>query len=1034
MELNLKEAEIAAIFDKGLQAHNAGDLNVAEQLYQETLAIKPEHPEANHNMGVLAVGIGKVQEALPFFKIAVEANPAAAQFWLSYIDALIKLERLADAKAVFDQVKSKGAKDDGYDNLEQRLSDAQGEPLDATTAALEKDQTKSNILDSLNLEQAIKLAKKKTKEGFSEEATRIYQDILTKFPKNKRASDGLKTLVGGSVRKAFKLQDPTQDQLQSLINLHSQGQLRQTLQQIEALVQQFPMSAVLYNIQGAVLQELGQLDLSIEAYSKALTIKPNYTAAYYNMGNALKEQGKLEEAIEAYNKALAIKPDHSDASYNMAYTFQEQGKLEEAIATYKKVLAIKPDYVDAYNNMGNALKEQGKLEEAIAAYNKALAIKPDYVDAYNNMGVALKEKCKLGEAIEAYKKALAIKPDYADAYNNMGNALKEQGKLKEAIEAYNKALAIKPDYVDAYNNMGVALKEKWKLGEAIEAYKKALAIKPDYADVYNNMGNALQEQGSLEEAIEAYNEALAIQPDHAEAYYNMGYTFQEQGKLEEAIATYNKAIALKPDHAEAYYNMGITIQCQGKLEEAIAAFNNALALQPDYETARGQKLYQLAHICDWDAIAEDSTLIPSLGTNEKFVPPFVMLSLEDAPDSHRIRSEVYAKAIYLQRPLPLPALPSKKPKRIRIGYFSADFHNHATMYLMAKVFAAHDRQKFEVYAYSYGPDANDQMRQALIKSVDVFDDVREMSFKDTALLARQDKIDIAVDLKGHTQDQRLGIFAYRPAPTQISYLGYPGTIGAEFIDYMVADPVVVPSNRRSAYSEEIIYLPHTYQPNDNTRIISQKVTTKADMGLPEDGFVFCCFNSNYKISPAEFDIWMRLLCKVNGSVLWLLKSNLWVEQNLQREAKKRGIQANRLVFAEKLPHDQHLGRQKHADLFIDTFNVNAHTTASDALWAGLPIVTKLGQGFAARVAGSLLNAVGLAELITENEHDYEALILELATNPVKLAKIKEKLAVNRLSQPLFDTQQYTKHLEDGYQQAYQTYFEGKVPQTIVVSR
>ena len=966
MELNLKEAEIAAIFDKGLQAHNAGDLNVAEQLYQETLAIKPEHPEANHNMGVLAVGIGKVQEALPFFKIAVEANPAAAQFWLSYIDALIKLERLADAKAVFDQAKSKGAKDDGYDNLEQRLRDAQGEPLDATKATLEKDQTKPNILDSLNLEQAIKLAKKKTKEGSSEEATRIYQDILTKFPKNKRASDGLKALLGGSVQKAFKLQDPTQDQLQSLIDLHSQGQLRQTLQQIEALVQQFPMSVVLYNIQGAVLQELGQLDLSIEAYSKALAIKPNYTAAYYNMGNALKEQGRLEEAIEAYNKALAIKPDHSDASYNMAYTFQEQGKLEEAIATYKKVLAIKPDYVDAYNNMGNALKEQGKLEEAIAAYNKALAIKPDYVDAYNNMGVALKEK--------------------------------------------------------------------WKLGEAIEAYKKALAIKPDYADVYNNMGNALQEQGSLEEAIEAYNKALAIQPDHAEAYYNMGYTFQEQGKLEEAIATYNKAIALKPDHAEAYYNMGITIQCQGNLKEAIAAFNNALALQPDYETARGQKLYQLAHICDWDAIAEDSTLIPSLGTNEKFVPPFVMLSLEDAPDSHRIRSEVYAKAIYLQRPLPLPALPSKKPKRIRIGYFSADFHNHATMYLMAKVFAAHDRQKFEVYAYSYGPDANDQMRQALIKSVDVFDDVREMSFKDTALLARQDKIDIAVDLKGHTQDQRLGIFAYRPAPTQISYLGYPGTIGTEFIDYIVADPVVVPSNRRSAYSEEIIYLPHTYQPNDNTRIISQKVTTKADMGLPEDGFVFCCFNSNYKISPAEFDIWMRLLCKVNGSVLWLLKSNLWVEQNLQREAKKRGIQANRLVFAEKLPHDQHLGRQKHADLFIDTFNVNAHTTASDALWAGLPIVTKLGQGFAARVAGSLLNAVGLAELITENEHDYEALILELATNPVKLAKIKEKLAVNRLSQPLFDTQQYTKHLEDGYQQAYQTYFEGKFPQTIVVSR
>jgi len=623
-------------------------------------------------------------------------------------------------------------------------------------------------------------------------------------------------------------------------------------------------------------------------------------------------------------------------------------------------------------------------------------------------------------------------PNSSFLYNISGAVYKELGQLDASIEAYSKALAIVPENAEVYSNMGNALQEQGKLEEAIEAYNKALAIKPDYADAYYNMGNALQEQGKLEEAIAAYNKSLSIQPDNAEAYSNMGATLQEQGKLKYSIEAFSNALTLQPDNAEAYNNMGMSLIYQGKLEEAIAAFNKALAIQPDYEAARGQKLHQLAHICDWDAIGKDSTLIPSLGTSEKFVPPFVMLSLEDAPDSHRIRSEVYAKAMYPQRPLPLPALPSKKPKRIRIGYFSADFHNHATMYLMAKVFAAHDRQKFEVYAYSYGPDANDQMRQVLIKSVDVFEDVREMGFKDTALRSRQDKIDIAVDLKGHTQDQRLGIFAYRPAPTQISYLGYPGTIGAEFIDYIVADPVVVPSNRRSAYSEEIIYLPHTYQPNDDKRVISQKVTTKADMGLPEDGFVFCCFNSNYKISPAEFDIWMRLLGKVNGSVLWLLKSNRWAEQNLQREAEKRGIQANRLVFAEKLPHDQHLGRQKHADLFIDTFNVNAHTTASDALWAGLPIVTKLGQGFAARVAGSLLNAVGLTELITENEQDYEALILELATNPVKLANVREKLAVNRLSQPLFDTQQYTKHLEDAYQQAYQNYFEGKSPQTIVV--
>ena len=409
-----------------------------------------------------------------------------------------------------------------------------------------------------------------------------------------------------------------------------------------------------------------------------------------------------------------------------------------------------------------------------------------------------------------------------------------------------------------------------------------------------------------------------------------------------------------------------------------------------------------------------------------------MLSLEDAPERHRLRSEVFAKTKYTQNPLPSPEVPSHKPERIRIGYFSADFHEHATMYLISKVFKVHDRQKFEIYAYSYGPDKSPRVRQNLIKSVDVFDDVREMSDKDIAMIARQDKLDIAVDLKGHTRDQRLGIFAYRPAPIQISYLGYPGTTGANFIDYIVADPIVIPTDQVSAYSEKIIYLPNTYQPNDNTRSISTKMGTRKDMELPEKGFVFCCFNSNYKISSTEFDIWMRLLSKVKGSVLWLLKSNQWAEENLKKEAEKRGVQKDRLVFAERLPIDEHLARHIHADLFIDTFNVNAHTTASDALWAGLPVVTKLGQSFVARVAGSLLNAVGLPELITKNEKDYEELIFELATNPDKLKKIKDKLAANRLTHPLFDTESYTKDLENGYYKAYNNYFEGNKTKNIKV--
>jgi protein O-GlcNAc transferase len=354
------------------------------------------------------------------------------------------------------------------------------------------------------------------------------------------------------------------------------------------------------------------------------------------------------------------------------------------------------------------------------------------------------------------------------------------------------------------------------------------------------------------------------------------------------------------------------------------------------------------------------------------------------------------------------------------------------MYLMAKVFEAHDPEKFELYAYSFGPDTNDEMRQRLIHAVDVFDDIKEMSDKNIALLARQDKIDIAVDLKGFTKDSRPGIFAYRAAPIQISYLGYPGTMGADFIDYIVADKVVIPPIHQTSYSESIIHLPYSYQVNDNTKMVSDRSITRIEMGLPEQGFVFCCFNNNYKISPAEFDIWMCLLTEVEGSVLWLLKSNHWAKKNLQVEAKKQGVSSERLGFAEKLSQAEHLGRHRLADLFIDTFNYNAHTTTSDALWAGLPVVTKLGQGFAARVAGSLLAAIDMPELITDTEQDYEALILDLATNPERLGAIKLKLAANRLSKPLFNTELFTKHLEDGYQRAYQHYFDGKTPEAIYV--
>ena len=386
----MTELTIDQALQKGIEAHKAGQVQEADRLYTAILKAQPKHPDANHNMGVLAVGVGKVEQALPFFKTALEANPATAQFWLSYIDALIKLERLADAKALFDQAKSKGAKGDGFDKLEKQLNEAGGEPLEATNTGPEEGQARFNILDTLKLDQAIKLAKTKAKEGSPEEARRIYQDILVKFPKNNRAIDGLKALAGRPVSKASKAQDPPQDQLQSLINLYTGGELQKALDGVDQLLQQFPNSITLFNIQGASNAGLGKPDAAMKAYKKALAIKPDNAEAYNNMAITLQEQGKLEEAIEAYKKALAIKPDNAEAYYNLGNSLKEQGKLEEAIEAYNKSLAIKPDYAEAYSNMGATLQDQGKLEEAVEAYNNALAIKPDYAGAKHNLAETLK--------------------------------------------------------------------------------------------------------------------------------------------------------------------------------------------------------------------------------------------------------------------------------------------------------------------------------------------------------------------------------------------------------------------------------------------------------------------------------------------------------------------------------------------------------------------------------------------------------------------------------------------------------------------
>ena len=918
MEITLRGDDIASIFDKGLQAHNAGDLIAAEQLYQETLSIQPNHCEANHNIGVVLAAKNKLDEALKFFKYALDSSPNVSLFWASYIDALIKLERIAESKTLIKAVKDAGISCDKIEAISQRLDVEHQEP---------------GPKDTQELNELIELQK------FDE-----------------------------------------------------------AIQACLSLMDTYPSSAVLNINLGKCYFELGQINQSISSYKKGTQYQPSWAVGFAMLGHLYSSQGNANQAIASLKTALGLQPDDQELNFTLGVELFQNEDVDEAIKYLKKALTQEPNSSSTLSILGGAYSKKGDHKLAISYY----------------------------------KKALKLDPNDEKLHFNIGNALQAEDSFDTAIKSYQQAIKIKPNDADVYTNMGVAFKAKGDLDAAITSFKQALKINPKHAETYNNMGIAFYDQGDLDAAIDSYTKAIKIKPDYAEVYSNMGLLLKAKGDLSAAKKFHNMSVNINPQNAEVHCNMGLFLSDSGDPKAAIKFHSKSLKINPNYDYARAHKLSQQANICDWAAIKEDSSLIPKLGTLAEKVTPFGMLAMEDEPMHHRLRSEVFIANNWPQNPLPPRLKPSQKPKRLRIGYFSADFHNHATMCLMAKVFEAHNQEKFELYAYSFGPKSNDEMRQRLVKSVDVFADVRMKGDKDIALLAQRDKIDIAVDLKGYTGSSRFGIFAYRAAPIQISYLGYPGTSGAATIDYLIADKVVIPSQFETSYSESIIYLPHSYQGNDNTRVISDNTVTKLEMGLPEQGFVFCCFNSNYKISPAEFDIWMRLLHKVKGSVLWLLKSNKWAEQNLRLQAEYRGIPGDRLVFANIAPNAEHLARHRLADLFIDTFNVNAHTTASDALWAGLPVVTKLGNGFAARVAGSLLTAIDLAELITETEQEYEELILDLATNTKRLAAIKKKLITNRLSKPLFNTELFTKHLENGYQQAYDLYFTGKKPDTIMV--
>ena len=567
------------------------------------------------------------------------------------------------------------------------------------------------------------------------------------------------------------------------------------------------------------------------------------------------------------------------------------------------------------------------------------------------------------------------------------------------------------------------------------SHDRALAIDPDDAEALYNRGVSLRELGLLRDALDSYNRALALNAGHAKAHINRADVLSQFGHFQAALASYERALGVNPDLAQAHYGRGNVLNQLQRFDEALESYGRAVCLEPRQDWLQGARLLTQMQLCDWsDLEAQVAQLIAGVEEGRKCTPPFPVLVLADALPLQLKAARIWAEASGGRRSFhPLPPIGKRRRhERIRVAYYSADYYDHATAYLLAELIERHDRQRLEVLGFSFGSEHADGMRGRLAGAFDRFIDVRAHSDMEIAQLSRDLEIDIAVDLKGFSQQERHGIFAFRAAPIQVNYLGYPGTMGTHYMDYIVADPTLIPAQSREGYAEKIVYLPHSYQVNDRKRRIAERSPSRAELGLPPTGFVYCCFNNHYKIMPDTFSCWMRILLKVQGSVLWLLGDNATVAGNLRREAAAAGIDGARLIFAPRMALPEHLSRHQAADLFLDTLPCGAHTTASDALWAGLPVLTRIGESFAARVASSLLTAIGLAELISATGEDYEALAVELATRPSRLDEIRARLAANRSTAPLFDTDRYARHLESAYLQMYERHQADLMPDHIHV--
>ncbi|CAH1385681.1 tetratricopeptide repeat protein [Candidatus Nitrotoga sp. M5] len=742
--------------------------------------------------------------------------------------------------------------------------------------------------------------------------------------------------------------------------------------------------------------QAGRLSQAEAIYQQILQIVPNHPDALHLSGLIALRRGKSEIAVGLISRAISVNPSNPAYYINLGNAFKDQGRLQEAILNYQQAVSIKPDFAEACTNLGNALKEQGNLEAAVENFRRSLALKPNFAETHSNLGNALKDQGLLEEAIACYSQALQLRPDYAEAYNNLGAALKAQNKLNEAIESYRKAVSLKSDFFDAHNNLGNALMAQGNLEAAVMSFYQSLLIKPDFAEAHNNLGNALKDQGKLDAAIGSFQRALEIKSDFAEAHSNLGLTLHKQSKMDEAIAHYYKALSIKPDYAEAYNNLGLALQEQGKLDEAVDSYHRALALRPFYSKAHSNLLFSLSF---YSKCSPDTYLAEARDYGNKVmrsVQPYTSWSVYPANSAE------------------------KSVQTLRIGLVSGDFKAHPVGFFLEGILANLNPDRVELVAYSVSP-LEDELTARIRPCFVAWNLIVGLSDEAAAQKIHDDGIHILVDLAGHTASNRLPMFALKPAPVQVSWLGYFATTGLPGIDYLLADPVSVPESHQEHFTETVWYLPET-------RLCFTPPANSTELGLTplpavQNGYItFGCFQNLTKVNNAVLAAWGQIFLALPEARLWLQSSQMncsTAREYLQRRLAHVGIMPERVIMEGHVPRADYLATYANVDIILDTFPYPGGTTTCEAMWMGVPTLTLAGDTLLARQGASMLACVGLEDWIVGDESDYVTRSLLHATDINGLVQLRSVLRQKALASPLFNASRFALHLEDALQRMWQ---------------